>query len=133
MDWVTLFYVLFVFGFANTGLGGLKVHGFLTAHPAIRDERDLAAFKQMARLQMHLALAQIGFLGGAGLVGLYAMTKGLLGLLPFLVFNGALVGVSLLIKRSEDKARSLPVSEPVLRGEYESVCRSWTGRAMPDF
>ncbi len=111
-----------------------KLDAFVSAHPSISSQRDLAAFEEVARMNMYLALVQIGLLGGSLLLGLYLIwQEGLLMLLVVLAANGAVFFFARVVKVVEERARGLQCATPDLASAYGKVIETWKKKALPDF
>ena len=113
-------------------MGRLK--GFLAATRSIADRASLGRFKQLARLQMHLALAMIGLMGVGLITGMMLIPRhGLPGLGLVLAANVVVLGLGLYHKKVEVQARTLPTASPELAEEYGRVSETWVKKALPDF
>jgi hypothetical protein len=128
-----LLYLVFAAAMVNGIIGGIAVQSFLSGKKSIATTLDLANFKAMARQQMYQALLQMGLLGGGCLIGIYGILTGKIGLLLVIVLNGLVFIMGVVFKKVEEKARTLPVEDESLKGEYKRVCHSWLHKALPDF
>jgi hypothetical protein len=128
-----LFGVMYVlaFGVSLWSLGQLKA--FLAATPSIADGAGLERYKELARLQMYLALAMIVLMGVGLLAGIVVVVRhGLPGLGLVLGVNAVVLGVGLHHKKVEGRVRGLPAAE-ALRDEYRRVSETWVKKPLPDF
>lgn len=133
MSWIL---VLFGVSLVNAlaGIGGVR--GFLSRNASIDSRQNLEDFEQMVRRQMYQALLQIGLLGAASILGIYGIISGRLTFVEFLVFlllNGVNFVIGKMGKGIEDRARSLPVKEEGLSSRYETVCKTWVRKPLPNF
>jgi hypothetical protein len=130
--WI-VFAALYVVAAAVSLWSRAQVAGFVEETPAIRGTSDLERFKELARLEMYLALAMIVLLVTGLVAGLFLIFRhGLLGLLATLLANAVVLGLGMFHKGVEEKARSLPTAEG-LETEYERVCHTWNKKPLPDF
>jgi len=115
--------------------GGFSVRSFLARHSSISDRRALDAFKVLARWNMYLALLQIGVMGTGFVLGVLLILRfgALRGLGAILVANGIVLGLGMVFKPYEVRARSLPAATPELAAEYAHVSETWVHRPLPDF
>ncbi len=112
-------------------LGQLKA--FLAATPSIADDPGLGRYKELARVQMYLALAMIVLLGVGFLAGIAIMSRhGLSGVGLVLGANVAVLALALHHKRVEARVRGLTASD-ALADEYRRVSETWVKKALPDF
>jgi len=107
---------------------------FVEVTPVIRTEEDLAACKRCVRMNMFMALVQMGlFVAGIG-VGIILINRhGLIGLAAVLATNGLVFGVGKLIGSQEKKVRALGCATPELQAEHARICATWGKKALPDF
>lgn len=111
-----------------------RIQAFLVETRSIADQRCLARFKDLVRLQMYLALAMIVLLVSGLFAGLVLITRhGLAGLLGVLLANAVVLGLGLFHKQAESRLKALPAATEDLAGEHRRVCESWTGKPFPDF
>src|SRR5262245_16825789 len=83
-----------------------QLRAFLAATPSIPDRAALARFKELARLQMYLALAMIAVMGLGVLAGIAVISRhGLPGLGLVLVANAVVLGLGLHLKKVEGRVR----------------------------
>lgn len=133
MNLVNWFVFFLSLALINTFLAAIGVKRFLSLHSFISSHHDLESFKQMVRRQMYQALMQIGFLGIANIVGLYGIITRQISLLLILILDGAIIIISKFIKKTEEQARTLKVSDANLESQYRDICEAWTKKALPDF
>ncbi len=133
MNAANWFVLLLFLAFANSliSVGGIKK--FLSLHSLVNSSHDLEDFKQMVRKQMYQALAQVGFLGAANIVGIYGLLTRQVNLLLILVLDVIIIVLSKSFKKIEEQARTLEVTDANLTGQYESICKTWVKKALPDF
>jgi hypothetical protein len=129
----TVFLLVFAAAVINWLAGAAKLHGFLWHTSAIASPADLEKFKGLVRTQMHQALLQMGLLTGLLLLGLAGLVSGRFGLVHVVTLNGVILGLGLLAKGLETRARTLPVQDSSLAEEYKRVCHAWLKKALPDF
>jgi len=130
--WI-VFATLYVIAAAVSLWSRAQVTRFLDETPSIRSTTDLERFKELARMEMHLALAMIVLLVTGLATGLVLIRRhGLAAILPVLIVNALVYALGLFHKGVEEKARSLRTVEG-LDEEYGRVCRTWTKKALPDF
>jgi hypothetical protein len=111
-----------------------QVHGFLAETPSIRDATDLERFKELARLQMYLALSMIVLLVTGMIIGLVLLKRhGLPVLYVVILVNGVVFGLGMFHKKGEERARNLQTGSESLASEYRRVCEAWVKKATPDF
>ncbi len=110
-----------------------QITGFLEATPTIGSSTDLERFKELARLEMYLALAMIVLLVTGLVTGLVLILRhGVAGLFLVLLANAVVLGLGLFHKGVEEKARHLRTAEG-LEPEYRRVCHTWNKKPLPDF
>ncbi len=130
--WI-FFAVIYVIAAAVSLWSRAQVIRFLEGTPAIRSPTDLERFKELVRVEMHLALAMIVLLVTGLATGLVLIKRqGIVALLPVLLVNALVLGLGLFHKGVEEKARNLRTADG-LDEEYRRVCRTWNKKALPDF
>jgi hypothetical protein len=130
--WI-FFAAIYVFAAAVSLWSRAQVTGFLEGAPAIRSTTDLERFKELVRVEMHLALAMIVLLVTGLATGLVLIKRhGIVALLAVLLVNALVLGLGLFHKGVEEKARNLRTTEG-LDEEYRRVCHTWHKKARPDF
>jgi hypothetical protein len=128
-----LFAALYVIAAAMSLWSRSQVVAFLETTPSIRSSADLERFKELARLEMYLALAMIVLLVTGLIIGLVLIREhGGAALLPVLLVNGVVLGLGVYHKGVEERARSLPSADG-LETDYRRVCHAWNKKALPDF
>ena len=111
-----------------------ELRRFLKIHPFIRDDRSLAAFKQLARRNMRIALLLLGPLVlDAACIIVVVRAYGLAGLGMVLLVNIPVFWLSRSVGALEAQARSLSCEDAELLAEYTRVGKSWVKKAFPDF
>jgi hypothetical protein len=111
-----------------------QVHAFLAETRSIASPADLERFKELARLQMYLALSMIILLVTGMIVGLVLVKRyGASALLAVIVVNAVVFGLGMFHKRGEQRARNLSTGSEALATEYRRVCETWVKKATPDF
>jgi hypothetical protein len=133
MDLRTLLYLFFGLALVNSIVSGIAIIAFLSSTKAIRNQKDLKAFKAVARQNMYQALAQIVFLLGCIVIGIYGLVTKRIDLVLVLVLNGVILILGMVMKRFEEKARKLPIGDQILQQDYAHAAHSWTHKAFPDF
>ena len=130
--WI-LFAAIYVIAAAVSLWSRAQITGFLEETPSIRSTTDLERFKELARLEMYLALSMMVLLVTGLVTGLVLIRQhGIAALLPVLLVNAVVLGLGLFHKGVEEKARSLRTAEG-LDAEYARVCQTWNKKALPDF
>jgi hypothetical protein len=110
-----------------------QIVGFLKDTPRIAGTPDLERFKELARMEMYLALAMIVLLVTGLVTGLFLVLRhGVVGLFLVLLANAVVLVLGLFHKGVEEQARNLPTTEG-LDAEYRGVCYAWNKKALPDF
>ena len=128
-----LFAAIYVVAAAVTLWSRAQVGAFLVDTPSIATEADLDRFKELARLEMYLALTLIVLLGAGIITGLVLVRRyGIMGLLVVILVNVVVFGLGMLHKAVEDKAKKLQTTD-ALKTEYRRVCYAWAKKALPDF
>lgn len=111
-----------------------RLNRFVEGTTGIASSADLERYKDLARGQMHLALAILGILIAGLLLGLLLIREhGFGAFLLVLLANAFVFGMGMLHKKVEERARGLRVSSAELRQEYEQVSETWVKKALPDF
>jgi hypothetical protein len=107
---------------------------FLKAHPCIRDDRNLTAFKQLARRNMRISLLLLGplVLDVACIIAV-VRAYGLAGLGMVLLVNIPVFWLSRWVGALEAQARSLSCEDAELQAEYTRVGKSWEKKAFSGF
>jgi hypothetical protein len=128
-----LFAAIYVVAAAVTLWSRAQVGAFLADTPSIATEADLDRFKELARLEMYLALTLIVLLGAGIVTGLVLVKRyGIMGLLVVILVNVVVFGLGMLHKGIEDKAKNLPATD-ALKTEYRRVCYAWAKKVLPNF
>jgi hypothetical protein len=128
-----LFAALYVVAAAMSLWSRSQVVAFLETTPSIRSSADLERFKELARLEMYLALAMIALLVTGLIIGLVLIREhGAIALLPVLLVNGVVLVLGVFHKGVEERARGLPTADG-LETDYRHICYSWNKKALPDF
>ncbi len=115
---------------------GWQLKRFCDRTPEIRTGADLEAFKRVVAGQMYAALAQIVILLAPWAVFGYGFFTGKLAIgdALYLTLPYIAVGIGgLLMKRVEERAKHLPVSDPQLEEARDRVVHTWVKRALPDW
>jgi hypothetical protein len=115
------------------GWGWFELRTFLRKHSEVATAEDLAAFKSLARFNMHLALSYL-LLGSVMLIWLVQMAhiEGLKGVLLGLSFSVPSAWLGHKIKALELQSRSLPSSDTT-QAEYAQVSQTWVRKLWPNF
>ena len=128
-----LFGAIYVISFGVSLWSLTRLNAFLAQTAAISDEAALRRFKELARVQMYLALAMIVLLGAGILVGIVLVSRhGMGGFVAVILTNLAVFGLGVYHKRVEVRTRSLPAAE-ALAAEYQRVSETWLKKPLPDF
>ena len=133
MSTPNLFILLILLALINSLISAAGVKKFLSFRTVIGSSTDLESFKEMVRKQMYQALAQIGLLGIANIVGIYGLLTRRINLLLIIALNAVPIILSKSFKKFEEQARTLEVTDANLTGQYESICKTWVKKALPDF
>lgn len=128
-----VFIIMFFIAVANGFFSYFRIKGFLSGTKMIADRHDLEKFKDMARTQMKMALAQIGIQSIMLITGLYGLIMGSISLLLILLLNGIIIVLSLFFKKGEKLAQSLKTDSMELEKEYRDICTSWMNKPLADF
>ncbi len=129
-----LFAAIYVIAAAVSLWSRAQVHGFLAETPSIRDAADLERFKELARLQMYLALSMIVLLVTGMIIGLVLLKEyGASALYVVILVNAVVFGLGMFHKKGEVRARNLRTASEALTTEYRRVCEAWVKKATPDF
>jgi hypothetical protein len=129
-----LFAAIYVIAAAVSLWSRTQVHAFLAETRSISSTADLERFKELARLQMYLALSMIVLLVTGMIVGLVLVKRyGVSALLVVIVVNGVIFGLGMFHKKGEERARRLRTGSEALATEYRRVCETWVKKATPDF
>jgi len=130
----TIYAALYVLGIGTSIWATRETAKFLRLHPQIRDEAGLDAFKELARVNMRLALMVIPVLVLGILVGLVLISGyGIWALFGVLVTNAALLIAGQVLGRLEKRVRSLPAATEALGQEHRRVSETWKKTMLPDF
>jgi len=125
-----------IVGIGNGFLGKSKIEKFLVRVPSIAGRRDLDEFKSMVKEQMIMALIQLVILGGAILVLIYGLVTDKLTVFEITVIvllNVYIIIFSIKSKKTEEKAKTMPVTDELLHQEYQSVCEIWVKKPFPNW
>jgi hypothetical protein len=126
-------YVLFGLGTINLAIAYFTIKSFLAQTPAITNDADLDRFKNLTRVNMYAALFQIILLGAGGLLGLYGVVTGQVGLTLVIILNGIIFAVAKLTQNSERHTRNLQVTSDFLKSQYTAICEAWVNDTIPKF
>ncbi|WP_414527719.1 hypothetical protein [Nodularia chucula] len=110
-----------------------QLEKFLQQNTAISDEKSLEDYKNVVRLNMYGALAQIIILVGAfGSCIISLINQGFAG-----VFSLFLLGFAFTFGKQvstlEEKARTLTCANVELERQYTKISHVWQKKALPDF
>jgi len=125
-----------IVGIGNGFLGKSKIEKFLVRVPSIAGRRDLDEFKSMVKEQMIMALIQLVILGGAILVLIYGLVTDKLTVFEITVIvllNVYIIIFSIKSKKTEEKAKTMPVTDELLHQEHQSVCEIWVKKPFPNW
>jgi hypothetical protein len=112
----------------------LQVRRFVTQTPTIADQACLDRYKGLVRVQMYFALSAIVLLGTGGIVALLLVKQyGYFGLVLVLAGSVCIIAGSLVMRRWEVRARTLPAGSEALAEEYRKVSHAWVKKPLPDF
>lgn len=123
-------------GLALSVVFGWQLKRFCERTPEIRTGADLEAFKRVVAAQMYAALAQVVILLSPWVLFGYGFftDKLVIGDVLYLTLPYIAVGIGgLLMKRVEERAKHLPVSDPQLLEARDRVVHTWVKRALPDW
>ena len=129
-DWI---YLLFSAAIINMIFVVYKIKSYLNSHEKISDFQDLEEFKNMARLQMYLALIQLVILGSMNIIGLYGLITFRIGFMFLIYIDLIVIALGMAFKNIEKKATTLEMEDMMLYDEYSSVCQCWKSKPFPDF
>jgi hypothetical protein len=132
-EWIL---ILFACGMVNFFIALSALKKFLALNSCIDNLSNLENLKETVRKQMYQALLAIVFFGGMGVLGCIGVITGGLSstqFVLFLVLNGIVWAAGKSSKPIEQRVQNLSVSDPDLRDEYRSVCRTWMKNPFPDF
>ena len=128
-----LFAAIYMVAAAVTLWSRTQVGAFLADTRSIATEADLDRFKELARLEMYLALTLIVLLGAGIITGLVLVKRyGIMGLLVVILVNVVVFGLGMFHKGAEDKAKNLQATD-ALKTEYRRVCYAWAKKVLPNF
>ena len=110
---------------------------FVDSVSSIDSEEDLLHFKEFVRRNMYAGLVMIGFIIVAvAILGFGFFRQVLSGyeiLFWLAVVGPTYTGCGLWAKSIERRARSIPVSNAELKGEFDRVVRTWQKKPLPDW
>jgi len=133
MSMVTWLYLIFALALVNWLVGVAALKSFLSRTPAIANAFDLESYAGLVRRHMAQALLQAFLLVAGMLLGIYVLASNQVGLLQVLALNGIILAAGKLGKPLEERARSLPVGDPLLEQRYRSIGITWVKKPFPDF
>ncbi len=139
MDRSTLLTLMVAFptlGAVNAVIFGLRLLRYLDETPRIETRAHLERYKGAVRLQMYAALAQIVLLAMPALLGIAGFAMEVLArrdLLFVIVPAVVMIGLGLLFKRVEARARGQEVADPALLAERDHVNEVWVHKPFPDW
>ncbi|MEM9091769.1 MAG: hypothetical protein AAGC93_23895 [Cyanobacteria bacterium P01_F01_bin.53] len=117
----------------TVALGSRSINRFLAKHKSISSQRDLNAFKAIARNNMKgaaiiLLVAPIGILCMLHLI----ISYGPIWLIPIFIVNIPMYIFSTKMKAIENKSRTL-ACEPHFQNEYARIGQTWLKKPWPNF
>ncbi len=120
----------------NLFLGERNLRRFADEVGVISSERELELFKAQVKWQMYVALVQIPLLSLPMMlfVGGFMLKVLTRSDLPYLVVPAvAVIGLSLVFKRTETRVKHLPAATPELARERDAIVSIWMKKALPDW
>ncbi|WP_335131444.1 hypothetical protein [Nostoc sp.] len=110
-----------------------KLENFLQETTAIANTKSLEDYKNVVRLNMYGALAQIIILVGAfGSCIASILNQGLTGVFSLFLLGFA-VSFGTQVSTLEEKARTLTCATTELESQYEKISHVWKKKAFPNF
>lgn len=110
-----------------------KVERFLTKNTAIANEKSLEEYKDIVRLNMYGAIAQIIIIIGAfASCVAFIFAHGVRGVFSLFLLGFA-AGFGKELSQLEEKVRSLTCATPELERKYQNISHTWKKKALPDF
>ncbi|MBE9001296.1 hypothetical protein IQ274_24515 [Nostoc sp. LEGE 12447] len=110
-----------------------KFENFIEKNTTIANEKSLEDYKNIVRLNMYGALAQIVLFVGAFISGIvYILNQGFAGVFSFFLLWFA-ASVMKQLGQVEEKVRTLTCATAELERQYTKISHTWKKKAFPDF
>jgi len=120
----------------NAMVHGARLHTFLKRTPTIATYQNIIEFERVVKRQMYAALLQIVLLVAPGIIFVVGLVRKVIAVddvlyivLPSLV----IMAIGMAFKTLENRARSLPVHDPILEERRDHIVKVWNSKALPDW
>ena len=120
----------------NSLVHGSQLKAFLERTNAITTYQDIVEFEKVVARQMYAALLQIALLVAPGVVFVVGLLRGVLSVddvLYIVLPSFAILALGVAFKRIENRAKALPVDDPVLADRHAHIIRVWNSKPFPDW
>jgi hypothetical protein len=120
----------------NSLFHGSQLKAFLERTTAITTYQNIVEFEKVVARQMYAALLQIAFLLAPGVVFVVGLVRGALSVddvLYVMLPSFVILALGIAFKRIENRAKVLPVDDPVLADRHAHIIRVWNSKPFPDW
>lgn len=120
----------------NALIHGSQLKAFLERTPAFATYQDIVEFEKIVARQMYAALVQIALLVAPGVVLVVGIVRHVLSvgdILYVVLPSFVILALGLAFKTLENKARSIPVSDPILEERRDHIVKVWLTKPFPDW
>lgn len=139
MDRSTLLVLMVMFpavAIVNAVFSGLALRRYLAETPRIENRAHLDHYKAVVKRQMFAALAPVVLLSIPTLLFFHGVFEEILSvgdLLYIIAPSLVIIGIGVVLKRVEKRARTQEVSDPGLLAERDEVNEVWIHKPFPDW
>ena len=115
---------------------GLQLNPFLKRTPTIATYQNIVDFEKIVARQMYAALLQIVLLVAPGILFVIGLVRLVLAVDDFICVMLpalAIIALGAAFKMLENRARSIPVDDPVLEERRNYIVEVWNSKALPDW
>jgi len=140
MDTRTLF-IVGILGFAFAGVVnslwfGLELRRFVDRTPVLASRLDMMRFKKVVSHQMYAALVQLVVLSAPIVIFAAGIMFKVLGGTDFLFIiipSVVILVLAGITRRWETRAKTIPVADPEIEAERNTIVHTWLRKPWPDW
>jgi len=134
--YIALMLLLPAIAVVNSILHGSQLKAFLERTPAIATYQNIIDFERVVARQMYGALLQILLLVGPGVVFVVGLVRGPLAVddvIYVMLPSFVILALGIAFKNLENRAKSIPVDDPVLADRHAHIIKVWNSKPFPDW
>jgi hypothetical protein len=120
----------------NAIVHGLQLNSFLKRTPTFATYQNIVDFEKIVARQMYAALLQIVLLVTPGILFVIGLVRLVLAVDDFIYVMLpalAILAFGAAFKMLENRARSIPVDDPVLEERRNYIVEVWNSKALPNW